>query len=159
MSKESFRIKVPINYQSYETDELKEALHLLKQKGIVFQESKAKNIMKISFDFDSTLSEDTMQTLCKKYIQLGADVYVTTSRSTEIASKPTNNDDLFAVTDALGIQRQNITFTGYKDKVNFVKDYDIHYDDDFEEIFLINQHHCKCQGFLFEQKSGGYIDY
>ena len=109
--------------------------------------------MKISFDFDSTLSEDVMQNLCKKFMALGAEVYVTTSRSTILMGKPTNNDDLFEITDALGIDRKHITFTGYEDKVDYVKDYDMHFDDDFEEIFLINQHHCKCQGFLFEDKS------
>lgn len=119
--------------------------------------------LKISFDFDSTLSETQMQSLCKKVLDLGADVYVVTSRGKTLhGGKPLNNDDLFEVTDSLGIKRDHIIFTQYEDKYNFVKDFDMHFDDDMEEIFLINQHHGKCMGFLFEQyqpSANGIIEY
>lgn len=117
--------------------------------------------MKISFDFDSTLDTEPMQNLCRKYLKLGAEVYVTTSRATKMHSDiPINNDDLFVITDALGVKRANITFTEFKDKCPFVKDFDIHFDDDQEEIFLINQNPSKCMGFLFEEKPNNtYLDY
>lgn len=123
---------------------------------------KLNNTLKVSFDFDSTLSTEKMQTLCKKYLQMGADVYVTTSRGQEILGKTLNNSDLFEVTDVLGIKKENVIFTQYQDKYNFVKDFDIHFDDDFEEIYLINQHPGKCLGFLYEEyqpSANGIIEY
>ncbi|WNH10063.1 hypothetical protein [Thalassobellus suaedae] len=108
--------------------------------------------LRISFDFDSTLSTQPMQELCKKFLLLGAEVYVTTTRQNGVHSNLIfENKDLFEVTDKLGIKRENITFTKYQDKVVFVKQFDFHFDDDAHEIFLINQHPSKCLGFLFEQ--------
>lgn len=108
--------------------------------------------LKISFDFDHTLSELPMQELAKKFMGLGATIYVTTSRCTEFHGKPVDNSDLFTVTDALNIKRENITFTQYEDKYTHVKDYDMHFDDDESEIFYINQHQSKCMGFIYEVK-------
>lgn len=108
--------------------------------------------LKISFDFDNTLSELPMQNLAKKYIKLGADVFVTTSRPDNIQGIKVKNDDLFKVTDHLGIDRKNITFTGYQDKFLYVLNYDIHFDDDEGEIFLINEYPTGiCTGFLYEK--------
>lgn len=107
--------------------------------------------LKVSFDFDSTLNTLPMQTLCKKFIDLGAEVHITTSRSNKIDGKVLNNDDVFEVAEQLGIPKKNIVFTKYEDKVHFIKDFDMHFDDSFDEIFLINQHPCKCMGFLYEQ--------
>ena len=95
--------------------------------------------MKISFDFDGTLSEDKYQKLAAKFIQLGAEVFITTSRN------PNNNNmDLFNVAKKLGIKEAKITFTNFMPKTNFVKKYDIHFDDDDEEIYDINLHPCDC---------------
>lgn len=107
-------------------------------------------VLKISFDFDGTLSEIPMQNLCKKYIEIGAEVYVTTSRSTGM-EKGINfeNKDLFEVTDKLGISRKNIIFTNYADKYTFVKDFDLHFDDDELEIDLINDYPGFCIGMLY----------
>lgn len=114
--------------------------------------SKPKDVLKVSFDFDSTLDTQIMQDLAVKYLQLGAEVYVTTSRRSGMAGGlKFENKDLFEVTDKLGIKRENITFTNYQDKVKFVKNFDMHYDDDAHEIFHINQHPCNCMGFLYEQ--------
>tara|TARA_R110002012_G_scaffold321174_1_gene547894 strand:+ start:3762 stop:4112 length:351 start_codon:yes stop_codon:yes gene_type:complete len=116
--------------------------------------------MKISFDFDGTLSTEEMQTLCTKCIKYGIEVFVTTSRSKTINKKLVNNDDLYVVTDMLGIPRTNIIFTAFKDKYSFTKKFDLHFDDNFEEIFLINQHQSKCLGFLYEEKHNNeIIDY
>ena len=124
---------------------------------------KVKNTFKISFDFDNTLDQEAMQNICRKFLKLGAEVFITTSRATHMHSNIlVNHDDLFEVSDQLGIKRENITFTGYEDKYTFLKDLeiDIHYDDDIEEIFLINANPMKCMGFLFEQKpNNGIINY
>lgn len=105
--------------------------------------------MKISFDFDSTLSTKRVQDLAAKFISLGADVYVTTSRPSSVKKgMAINNNDLFDVTNALGICKSKVRFTHYKDKYTFLKDFDLHFDDDDYEIQLINQHPSKCYGVL-----------
>lgn len=106
--------------------------------------------MKVSFDFDHTLSNIKYQELAKKFIDLGAYVYITTQRqSTKPNIKlPYDNREVFAIAEKVGIRFLNIQFTETKDKYNFLKDFDIHFDDDDEQINLINDHPCKCVGFL-----------
>jgi hypothetical protein len=108
--------------------------------------------MKISIDFDHTLSEKQVQNLCRKFLKLGAEVWVVTSRSMKVLGKDTNNDDVYQVTDGLGIPRERVLFTAYEDKYSFVKDMDMHIDDSYDEIFLINQYPGKTIGFLYETK-------
>ena len=108
--------------------------------------------MKVSFDFDSTLSTKPMQELCAKFIKLGAEVYVTTTRRSGMNEGLVfKNEDLFLVTDKLGIARKNVTFTQYEDKHRFVKQFDMHFDDDMHEIYHINNYPTKCMGFLYEE--------
>lgn len=81
---------------------------------------------KISIDFDGTLSRKDVQKFTKELIELGIDVWVCTFRMTAI-----NNDDLFEVTDSLGIPRDNIIFTEMCDKSEFLDDsFILHLDDD-----------------------------
>ena len=61
-----------------------------------------------------------------------------------------HNEDLFQLTDFLGIKRENIIFTSYSDKYEFTKGFDIHIDNDELEIGLINDFPGKCLGFLYE---------
>lgn len=111
--------------------------------------------MTVSFDFDSTLDQKPMQDLCKKFIDLGAEVFVTTSRPKKFEKGVgIKHDDLYKVTDQLGIEREKITFTHYQDKDKFVKDFDLHFDDDETEIFLINEYPIgKCIGVLYEKNN------
>lgn len=107
--------------------------------------------MKVSIDFDGTLTEKPMQELCKKFIALGAEVFICTSRATEMQGKAKiNNDDVFQLADFLGIKRKNIIFTAFEDKYKFVKDFDMHFDDSDDEIYLINEYPGKCIGFLYQ---------
>ena len=108
-----------------------------------------KTDFKVSFDFDQTLSETPMQNLAKKYISLGADVFITTSRTDYKDGLRYDNTDIFETADKLGIKKENITFTSYDDKYKFVKDFDLHFDDDEQEISLINSFPGKCIGFLY----------
>lgn len=135
-------------------EEMKSLFH---SKGIAFKIHSLKRILKISFDFDQTLSELPMQELAKKYIKLGAEVYITTSRAEYKDGLEYNNSDLFEVTDKLGIKRENITFTNYDDKYKFVKAFDIHFDDDEDEISLINEFPNKCIGFLYQPNFNNQI--
>jgi hypothetical protein len=108
--------------------------------------------MKISFDFDSTLECEEMQELAIKFIASGADVFITTSRTDYHEGLKIPNNDLFEVADRIGIKKENITFTKFKHKYKFTKDFDIHYDDDEIEIDNINKFPSKCMGFLYEPK-------
>jgi len=108
--------------------------------------------MIVSFDFDSTLSETPMQKLAAKYIKLGADVRITTSRADYMEGLQFSNHDLFEVAESLGIDREKVKFTNFDDKYKFVKDFDMHFDDDEQEINLINEFPGKCIGFLYQPK-------
>jgi len=144
--------KVTINIDELPKDSsVEEALALMRRGGVIMVNSKRKANLVVSFDFDNTLSEKPMQDLCTKYLQLGAEVHVTTARRSGMKGGiEFENKDLFEVTDKLGIKREHITFTNYDNKVNYVKDCDMHYDDDHVEIYHINEHPSKCMGFLFE---------
>ena len=98
--------------------------------------------MKVSFDFDSTLSRSKVQKIASAHIVRGDDVIITTTRIEEY-----NNDDLYDVASLVGISRDKIFFTNAKDKYTFVADCDIHYDDDNYEVMLINKK-TKCLGIL-----------
>jgi hypothetical protein len=113
--------------------------------------------MRVSFDFDNTISEVKMQELAKKYLELGTDVFITTSRASKIKNAPLPNKDLFDVAESLGIKKENIKFTEYEDKYLFVKDFDVHYDDDEMEIDLINRFPSKCIGFLYNSNNNNQI--
>lgn len=114
---------------------------------------------KVSFDFDYTLSEKPIQDLAKKYIALGADVYITTSRTDFVDGINYDNNDLFKIASELGIKKENITFTSYDDKYKFVKNYDLHFDDDEQEISLINSFPGKCIGVLYHPKNNIEVNF
>lgn len=96
--------------------------------------------IRVSFSFDGTLSRPDVQAYAKELIEDGVfEVVVITSRfDDENAYKhnanPTN-EDLYEVTDEVGIKRENIYFTNMEDKVNYLQD-DItwHLDDDEHEL-------------------------
>lgn len=95
--------------------------------------------MKVSFDFDGTLSRQDVQAYAKELIGKGIEVIVITSRFDEeykhlYPHNPTN-EDLYAVTDSLGIKRENIYFTNMDDKVNYLQEgIAWHLDDDEYEL-------------------------
>lgn len=96
--------------------------------------------MKISFDFDSTLTEDYIQEIAKSFIKAGNDVHIVTSRCTVYYSK-TPNKDLFEVADNLGISREKIHFTEGDFKLQTLKlhKFDLHFDDMEDEVLNCNQ--------------------
>lgn len=108
--------------------------------------------MKIAFDFDHSLTNPKYQELAKKFIALGAEVHIVTSRKPNIAGVKHlyDNTQVFEIAKQVGISRENITFTSYVEKYKFLKDFDLHFDDDEEEIYLINEHPCKCIGILIQ---------
>lgn len=99
--------------------------------------------MKVSFDFDGTLTEKIVQDYAKSLINKGFEIYVCTFRTKEyndalyrIVDKSTPaNSDLYKITDSLNIPRQNIIFTEMCDKSEFLDESFIcHLDDDWTVI-------------------------
>jgi len=91
--------------------------------------------MKISFDFDGTLSEESIKNTAKIFIIAGHDVWIVTART------DCNNSDLYKLCDDIGLEHNKVIFTNgdlkyYEyEKGNF----DLHYDDDWEEVSNINR--------------------
>lgn len=100
--------------------------------------------MKVSFDFDHTLTEPRIQELAKKFISRGIDVWVTTTRN--ILGK--DNNRVFELCSEIGIDLKKIEFTNGRDKYRYLNDFDLHFDDDNHEVVLINEFPNKCVGVL-----------
>ena len=109
--------------------------------------------MKISFDFDSTLSTRKMQSIADDFISRGHEVHIVTSRFDKNNTVIYTNEDLFKIADKVGISRENITFTNQNDKVGYLEGFDIHFDDDEYEIDLITRSKIRCLGILINYKN------
>lgn len=75
--------------------------------------------MKISFDFDGTLSRESVQKYAKHLIDRGFICIITTFRQKEYIS-PDSNNDLFDMAKNIGISE--IRFTEGQDKSSFLED-------------------------------------
>lgn len=101
--------------------------------------------MKISVDFDNTLSRRSVQNYIKELISKGVDVWVTTARFDQENVKLHNlrfdNSDLWEIIDKLGIDRKKVHFTNMtlKSEYLFGKDFIFHLDDDSIELLYINE--------------------
>lgn len=113
--------------------------------------------MKVSFDFDNTLSEKEVQDFCKELVLEGNEVFIVTARisdSEAIKSNwhwiPRQNQQLYSIADECGVPRENIIFTAYSDKIDYLKEknFIFHIDDDFEEINLIEESNDQCKGIF-----------
>ena len=90
---------------------------------------------KVCFDFDHTLSELAVQHLAYRLIGLGIEVWVCTARHSDgnKVVEDWGNEDLYQVTDTLGIPRDRIIFCNYEDKKPYLEaeGFVWHLDDDF----------------------------
>jgi hypothetical protein len=102
--------------------------------------------MKVSFDFDSTLSRTDVQKFAKELVQEGHEVWIVTSRFDDETGMSKNwhwikeqNQRLFDVADDCGIKRENIKFTCMESKSLFLdgKGFVFHLDDDDIELLDI----------------------
>ena len=73
----------------------------------------------ISFDFDGTLSRESVQKYAKELIEREIPCIITTFRQKEYLP-PDSNDDLFAVAEKLGINE--VRFTEGRDKSSFLEE-------------------------------------
>lgn len=91
--------------------------------------------MKISVDFDSTLTRKEVQDFVLQMIKNGAEVFCVTSRFYNNEA----NIELYELTDELGIHR--IIFTDGEDKVHHIPaSTNFHLDDDMHELRMIKKH-------------------
>jgi len=100
----------------------------------------------ITIDFDGTLSKPEIQGYVKDLIQQDIQIFILTSRFDELHKhlfrlNPTL-DDLYTVTDSLGIPHKNIFFTNMDSKHNFLEKTKViaHLDDDDTELWSINEY-------------------
>jgi hypothetical protein len=100
-------------------------------------------MIKVSFDFDDTLSRESVQKYAKEIINKGVEVWICTARVGDRENDYAKdwNDDLYEIADELGIKRDHIKFMEFADKYEFFKDSDFlwHLDDDWCEVRLINK--------------------
>jgi predicted GTPase len=85
--------------------------------------------MKVSFDFDHTLSRKDVQVFAKQLVDDGHEVWIVTSRFSDEAAKEKKwhwiegqNQKLFDVAEECGIKKENIQFTCMESKSVFLKD-------------------------------------
>ena len=110
-------------------------------------------MLKVSFDYDHTLTNPKLKALAHKFVALGAEVHITTSR---LIANPNNklpydNREVFSMANYLGIYpKERVHFTNGKDKAYFLKEFDLHFDDDEVETQLINEFCENCVGALIE---------
>lgn len=97
--------------------------------------------MKVSFDFDNTLTKKEVQDFAKSLLIKGFDVYITTARYDDetfrkIYHRQSNNHKLFEISDEIGIDRSKIIFMNMQSKYDFLnnKNFIWHLDDDWVEL-------------------------
>jgi hypothetical protein len=99
--------------------------------------------MKVSFDFDSTLSRKDVQSFAKDLVDRGLEVWIVTSRFDDESAMQKNwhwvkgqNEKVFDVAEQCGIDKDNIYFTCAESKSLFLKgkSFIFHLDDDESEL-------------------------
>ena len=102
---------------------------------------------KVSFDFDSTLDRVDVQILATQLVKDGHEVWIVTSRPDVFHNLKVENLDLFEVAKQCGILKENIHFTCYGDKIEFIegKGFDFHLDDDDYELVGIMKSKDDCK--------------
>ncbi len=100
---------------------------------------------RVSFDYDGTLTIDTIQEYAKYLIELGIEVWICTPRFEHGYEHPWggreySNNDLLKIAKNLGIKK--IIFTNMADKYEHLENNDIiwHLDDLRDEVDLLNEH-------------------
>ena len=86
---------------------------------------------KVSFDFDSTLSINTIESFAADLVKREFEVWIVTTRHTKY-----DNSELFETAIRCGIDVKNIYFTNGVDKWKFLidKGFIFHIDDDWFEL-------------------------
>jgi len=92
--------------------------------------------MKVSFDYDGTLTREMVQLYAAELVRRGVEVWICTFRYDDEHKKQQhktlNNKEIFTLASKIGIKKDHIIFTNYQQKWGFLKDRDFvwHLDDD-----------------------------
>lgn len=107
--------------------------------------------MKISFDFDGTLSENKPIQILAESVVSNEDIEIFILTHRAAISPFMDNSDVYKWADKLKIPKENIIFADHDNKYKFIEKYniDIHFDDDYNEICDINE--------MIESQPGVYI--
>jgi hypothetical protein len=91
--------------------------------------------MRISFDYDDTLTTAKGQQMAARYIAARDNVFIITAR------QQSNGGPVYEMAKKLGIKRENVYFTGGRDKWQTIKRLRInkHIDNNQEQIDLIKE--------------------
>jgi len=110
---------------------------------------------KVSFDYDGTLALPSVEEFAKELVEQGYDVWVVTSRvgdddldkSFQPWKSPDWNKDLWESCERIGIPKDNVVFTSFVGKIDFLKgkDYVFHLDDDLYELHAIMESGDTCR--------------
>lgn len=112
--------------------------------------------LKVSFDFDGTLSRESIQRYAKELVDAGLEVWIVTARFED----PDNYNEsllkqygikdvkkehllLFDIAKDIGILPQHIKFMNMRNKAEFFTergDFLWHLDDDCSELYIINRY-------------------
>jgi hypothetical protein len=110
--------------------------------------------MKVSFDFDSTLSRKDVQEYATSLVNSNHEVWIVTSRC---ATEPAlakgwhwvkrQNQELYGVAESCGISKERIVFTEHVDKIVYLKGkgFAFHLDDDPDELMYIFESGDSCK--------------
>ena len=110
--------------------------------------------MKVSFDYDGTLALPQVEEFAKELVDKGYEVWIVTSRvgddddpPNQIWKSPDWNKDLWESCERIGIPKNQVKFTKFADKIEFLKDKDylFHLDDDLYELMAIVESKDSCQ--------------
>lgn len=95
-------------------------------------------MIKVSFDFDGTLSLEYVQEFAKKLLDRNIEIWIVTAREEGVS----HNLDLYKVASELQIPNERIIFTNYEDKypkLNLINAL-FHLDDDVIELSMIKDY-------------------
>lgn len=114
--------------------------------------------MRVTIDFDGTLTKKFVQQKVSHLISECIDVWILTARYDEenkhLYKENPTNEDLYLVADKLGIDREKIIFTNARPKSEFLKENEdiiFHLDDSYFELECILEDCHKTVGFsVFE---------
>jgi len=110
--------------------------------------------MKLSFDFDGTLSRIDVQEYAKSLVESGHEVWIITSRYSAEAGMEKGwpwieqqNLAVFSVAEECGILKERIIFTNGADKIHWIKSqgFAFHLDDDVDELMKISEGQDPCR--------------
>ena len=105
--------------------------------------------LKVSFDFDGTLTRPHIQEYAKELIERDIEVWITTSRFNDAQAEimndglyPTHNNDLWKIAEQIGISPKNVYFTNLEKKFIYIRktNFIFHLDDDMLELYLIQKY-------------------